>query len=224
MLGHTLNAYYLVNSNGKDQPNIKNVQVVYCRFQNPEGTKQSKNYGALNKTVDFEAKFGKSLYNFSVCIEIFAKLDIETLIGNELKLKRKKSLVHFHVEKTYDSNANNFIYFKNERVNIGQAYNLKDGVFTAPVAGIYRFEFTGLKDNDEGDLYVFLYVNKGNTKGAVAYADKLAMYLTLSFSTSLPLKAGDTVTLFKSGPNNLYDELGKNTYTYFTGWLEGEDE
>ncbi len=39
-LGYTLNGYYLVN--GKDKSERIGVEVVFCRFKQPQGVKESK--------------------------------------------------------------------------------------------------------------------------------------------------------------------------------------
>jgi len=97
--------------------------------------------------------------------------------------------------------------------------NVKTGVFTVPISGIYHFQFTGLKHNYPGELYVYLEVN--NNKKVLAYADKDAMYLPLSLSTSMPLKANDRVHLYANVPGKLFE--GDYTYNYFTGWLVAEE-
>jgi len=79
---------------------------------------------------------------------------LETSIGN-LQLKRKNNSVHFQVEWCYDVKGSNIIRFKKEQLNIGLAMNVKTGIFTAPISGVYHFQFTGLKHNYPGDLYVF---------------------------------------------------------------------
>ncbi len=70
--------------------------------------------------------------------------------------------------------------FERERVNIGRAMNLKEGTFTAPVAGLYHFQFMGLKDHSKFSVYVFLMVN--GVQFAVCYADAPANYNPLPTS------------------------------------------
>jgi len=116
------------------------------------------------------------------------------------------------------------IPFDVERLNVGGAMNLATGVFTAPVDGIYHFEFSAMKSYDGGalDTYVTLQVNGGGVSLAYASAE-IAPYLPLSgISASLRLKTGDQVRLYKE-TGALNDYVGSNHYTHFTGWLVEED-
>ena len=108
--------------------------------------------------------------------------------------------------------------FQRERVNIGRALNLKEGIFTAPVAGLYHFQFVGLKDHSKISVYVLLMVNGVNV--ALCYADAPANYNPLTLSTSLPLKSGDRVWLLADGSSNIHEDGHRNV---FTGWLVEED-
>ncbi len=58
-------------------------------------------------------------------------------IGN-IELKTKN--VHFQVQRSSEfSEVNVTITFENATINYGEAMNLANGVFTAPVPGIYHF-------------------------------------------------------------------------------------
>jgi len=99
--------------------------------------------------------------------------------------------------------------------------NTAAGVFTAPVDGIYHFEFSGLKDgSDSTTLYIQLQLN-GVLIGH-SYAPPMPNYFLglSSISASLRLKTGDQVTLFKES-GTLNDDAGH--WTHFTGWLVEED-
>jgi len=104
------------------------------------------------------------------------------------------------------------------RLNEGNAFNLKSGIFTVPVTGIYNFEFSGVKLNYASHLSIFLQVNGvnvglANTKGG---ANDVA-----TLSASLRLVAGDRVNLFNV-PDSVLFGNGKDNYTHFSGWLVDE--
>ncbi len=97
--------------------------------------------------------------------------------------------------------------------------NLATGVFTAPVDGIYHFEFSSLKDaTDPSSIFITLQVNGVGI--GTAYATNLPNYLGFSgINAYLRLKTGDRVTLYKTG-GALQDD---NRYTHFTGSLVDEE-
>jgi len=91
------------------------------------------------------------------------------------------------------------IPFDIERLNIGGAMNLVAGTFTAPVDGIYHFDFSGLGDtNSATNNLVYLQVNGVNI--AAGWSSDLpdySFYGGLSgINASLRLKTGDQVRLY----------------------------
>lgn len=129
--------------------------------------------------------------------------------------------VHFYVQRnTSFKMANTVIPFEVGVLNIGDAMNVKSGIFTAPVSGVYHFEFTGTKDKSDKQLDVQLEVNSnihvGEAHGSGAVKSTSNLYIT----ASLRLKKGDRVNLYKAG-GVLYDSTVH--YTHFTGWLVEED-
>ena len=101
---------------------------------------------------------------------------------------------------------------------MGNAINLKTGIFTAPKSGIYHFSFAGIKDSPARALVVYLRKNKEMIGKAIA-ADETGS-LTLGMEATLKLKEGDTIDLYKT-TGDLYDDT--DGYTHFTGWIIEED-
>ena len=134
----------------------------------------------------------------------------------------KTKSVHFHVLRNSSFAANATIMtFEIERLNVGGGMNFKSGIFTVPVSGTYHFEFSGLKSDDNACLSVSLEVNRKNVHFSYVGNSTQPIFMPISFSSSLQLKVGDKVNLFKGVCGSLRDS--NNYFTHFSGWLVEED-
>ena len=109
---------------------------------------------------------------------------------------------------------------------MGRAMNLTSGIFTAPVAGIYHFEFSGCKDYSSSWFAIHLQLNGNQISYSAAgkWESSFNTELTImnGIHVSLRLKIGDRINLFKEGPAALAD-LNGYPATHFTGSLLEED-
>jgi len=99
--------------------------------------------------------------------------------------------------------------------------NTAAGVFTAPVDGIYHFEFSATRDGEDSDpVYVFLLVN-GERIG-ISFGSNIPGYYVgaSSINAHLRLKTWDQVSLLQQA-GTIYDD--NSHYTHFSGWLVEED-
>ena len=195
LIGHTLNGLYLVQNLETNK-----IETVYCNFKTPS------KFWYLNKLVNFFL-----LLSIAVSQNLIGTVDVKT-----------KS-VHFYVQRESDFDKERYVIpWESARINEGNAMDLESGVFTAPVPGIYHFEFSGIKDKDVNQLWVWLYLNGAYNIGrAYTYQlDNPGSYETISLTATLRLKANDTIYLVLS-IGKLMDAF--DHYTHFTGWLVEED-
>ena len=137
----------------------------------------------------------------------------------------KTKSVHFFVQRNNLLPQNGIIPYDLERLNVGGALNGKTGVFTAPVAGVYQFEFSGCKDGSGDYLEVKLFVNGNDISYSAAgkWGGSLNKETTVlkGINVSLRLKKGDRVELTKSGA--ALSDFPRYHETHFTGSLLEED-
>jgi len=136
-------------------------------------------------------------------------------------LEVKTKTVHFYVQKSSSWVGETVIPFEFAQLNEGNAFELTSGTFTAPVSGIYHFQFSGVKDSAFTSLIIYLQVN-GNHVGVAAASGHTGSYITGSLSASLRLIAGDKVRLHNA-PGSVLKDYGKEHWTHFSGWLVEED-
>ena len=91
------------------------------------------------------------------------------------------------------------ILFDKVSLNQGSVYDSSNGRFTAPVAGIYEFAYSYLKDDDSGAnvTYVNLFKNGSAYTGAggTAYDENPGDYAQVSQKLLIDLAANDYLTL-----------------------------
>jgi len=138
-------------------------------------------------------------------------------------LEVKTKTVNFYVQRNNSfGEGDAIIPFELALLNEGGAMVLESGIFTAPVPGLYHFEFSGQKSISATYLAIFLQLNGENVGIAHTRPGVPGSYDSIFLSASLRLKAGDRVNLFNLGNGGvLHDDI--NHPTHFTGLLVEED-
>ncbi|XP_059197174.1 heavy metal-binding protein HIP-like [Centropristis striata] len=99
--------------------------------------------------------------------------------------------------------------------NIGDAYNPSTGFFTAPVRGVYYFQFT-MCGHNAGYMGVQMYKNNQRIMWNEEYKQE-SIYEYLTNSVVLELMAGDEIHLTLASGHSLYDDT--NNHNTFSGSL-----
>ena len=91
------------------------------------------------------------------------------------------------------------ILFDGVVVNQGSVYDSSNGRFTAPIAGIYEFSYSFLKDQDSSANATFVDVYKNGSQytsaGGRSYDENPTDYGNMSMSFLISLAANDYLTL-----------------------------
>jgi len=124
--------------------------------------------------------------------------------------------VYFYVQKSQGTTSNSVpLTFDNTVTNIGNAMDAASGVFTAPVAGVYFFSFSGISTPGT-DLRVQFLLNGALVGTAISHTD----YSTAAMESTLSLKAGDKITLSTAASGATGALLDTSLhYTHFNGFL-----
>ncbi len=144
----------------------------------------------------------------------------------------KSAPTYFYVQRNSSIfNATNIaIPFETAKLNIGGAFDLPSGIFTAPRTGTYFFSFIGFPEFPTSSslfrMTVALVLN-GNRIGVgeVEEANSISNQNDqVSLQSTLSLKPGDKIWIGIVGlSEGMYLFDGNNHYNHFSGWLLEEE-
>ena len=123
------------------------------------------------------------------------------------------------------------LVFETEDFDIGGNYDISNGTFTAPIAGIYHFMFRSLTATTSGGVasadgdvvYADIQKNGSNVSGTRAYsyyASAGAHHATININHLIQLSATDTVRI-NVGSEFAYSDTNDANDPTFQGYLLG---
>jgi hypothetical protein len=117
--------------------------------------------------------------------------------------------------------------FKQLEGNAGDAFDIRTGVFKAPVAGLYHFNVLAISYAD-ATLRPIVAITDMKTKAVLARAEKTAFHRSVSLATTLMLQEGQEIAAnFKgqvtSVPAGSEDPEGQR-HCQFSGFLVQQSE
>lgn len=124
----------------------------------------------------------------------------------------KSTPVYFTVQRNSTYNAQNTVLtYELEPLNLGNAFNISSGVFTAPRSGTYTFAFTSISDVTYNNLWFSLQLNDEQIANC---QPNYSLYIC-SIPYTVELKSGDRIQMFFT--------QGSTNNVVFTGWLVAEN-
>lgn len=148
-LGYTLNGYYLVkNSNDSNKNAAVSLDTVFCAFKQPQGI---IGLSKIETRIIVKGKLVESSQQG------------EKLVG--AGSTSNSGAIHFHVESRGrtgsegDEKDKFGVQFEIMHLNLGNAFDVKAGMFTASNTGVYRFFFTAEISSTLGPYSIDFYHN-----------------------------------------------------------------
>tara|TARA_R100000734_G_C3314382_1_gene105969 strand:+ start:1705 stop:2193 length:489 start_codon:yes stop_codon:yes gene_type:complete len=118
-------------------------------------------------------------------------------IATDGKITFQTDVIAFHVKKTDDATMTpkDPVIFNVETLNIGSHYSTSTGRFTAPKAGVYRFESSGHRQTTDSHSGRILIYKNGTTQIANQYVLNNGGRARCYVSIIVQLAANDYITI-----------------------------
>lgn len=118
--------------------------------------------------------------------------------------------------------SGNYVVFPSTQFNIGSGYNVSNGRFTAPVAGVYYFKFQHITNAIVGEYRFGYYKNTVLYSGSITIIQiNTAAFSSVTATQHIQLAVSDYVNvLYVSGPAAMY-AAADSAYGQFSGYLVG---
>jgi hypothetical protein len=139
-----------------------------------------------------------------------------------LESRDNENNVAFYAEMynfTVHAQAHNDLIFDKVVTNVGNAYDLSSGQFTAPVPGVFVFAVTMMSDPNHYNRYQIMK-NGNQLLGNLLSHGSATTYDTSSQTIVVILMAGDRVTVQHLDPDGF---AHGHAYSSFAGFLQQQD-
>ena len=199
---------------------IGTSSVAYSnyKFQARVASDRNLAIGVQGTDVSIEA------YNDAVSANVPLRIygtNISLIGGAVLKPNNPAFRVSYSVNSYWNLNFNDVFIFDTVEYNVGSCYNTSNGRFTAPVAGVYQFNFYSIIYGAVTNGAVNLRKNGGYPASGYNIhftPTQSGAWSNVVYTTSLYLNAGDYVYLTNGGP---YTQFHGDDWSSFSGYLVG---
>jgi hypothetical protein len=209
-----------ITSGGALAIGTSTVTYSNYKFQARVASDRNLAIGVQGTDVSIEA------YNDAVSANVPLRIygnNISLIGGSVLKPNNPAFRAYYSVNSTWTLANDATFVFNATEYNIGSCYNTSNGRFTAPVAGVYQFNFYSIVlDNYQNAAISFRKNGGAPTSG---FNIHFSPYQTASvwdnvvYTTSLYLNAGDYVYVTNSGGGSV--NYHGDDWSSFSGYLVG---
>jgi predicted heme/steroid binding protein len=167
--------------------------------------------GQVYGDIHFRQSVGGSMVN---------RMTIKADGGQVLKPSNPAFRAYYSVNGSWNLAINETFIFNLTEYNIGSHFNTSNGRFTAPVAGVYQFNFYSIYYGPLTNGAISFRKNNGAfTSGYnIHYSTSATGWENIHYSTSVYLNAGDYVSIMNSGGSTQYHG---DDWSSFSGYLVG---
>jgi hypothetical protein len=144
---------------------------------------------------------------------------VETLdtLGNALHPTRPS--FKYHAGSTGNSQWSNYGSSLGKTHQIGSAFNLSNGRFTAPITGVYHFNINCMTNGSSGDSRLSLYRNGGDSLAkCIVVSTQANHHNNCGFGVTILLNAGDYVSPAMYSGSSAHAD----SWNTFSGYLVSE--
>ncbi len=166
--------------------------------------------GQVYGDIHFRQSVGGSMVN---------RMTIKADGGQVLKPSNPAFRAYYSVNGSWFLSNNDTFIFNLTEYNIGNCYNTSNGRFTAPVAGVYQFNFYSIYYGPTTNSGVVFRKNGGApTSGFnMHYSNSVTGWDNVNYTTSIYLNAGDYVFIVSIGAVQYHGD----DWSSFSGYLVG---
>lgn len=213
------NTYLQLGNDDYGPSNNGKFMIGFGYTDNPPNTNSPAYIGFEETNTSGDTKGDLTFYTRSVTTDTAPTVRMRINEDGHITKPSQPAFRAWKSGSSYNLNANDTFIFENTIYNIGSHYNTSTGRFTAPIDGIYHFNFYTIQLGSVNNGQIKVYINGARIKGGdVHFSPNSGNYWDyVAWNGDLQLSASDYVHVV-SPQAEMYHG---NNWAHFTGHLVG---